>query len=67
MSNPKDVFKRYEPIETHLCSEEELGLVDGDQTKPHLFPPAHGEFGARMIQGAICVDEADLYLYGANN
>ena len=56
------------PVQSHTCTDEELGLAESDGAKPHLFPLAKGEMNMESIFGEkICIDEQDLRLYGSFN
>ena len=41
-SDVNDYKETFEPLQTHNCTKEELGLTTGEYSKPHLFPSAKG-------------------------
>ena len=55
----------WQPLQTHVCTEEELGRTTGEYSKPHLFPSAKGNYDYDKVDGLICLEEQDLHLYGS--
>ena len=41
-SDVNNIKDNFEPLQTHNCTKEELGLTTGEYSKPHLFPSAKG-------------------------
>ena len=62
----ENTYKRYEPLQTHTCTAEELGLEKSKNVKPHLFPLADGEGDYdNNKNGWLCIDEHELKLFGS--
>ena len=53
-------------INSHICSEEELGLVEGDSK---FFPIAESSLEAVAInqRGMVCLDESDIHIRSDKN
>ena len=59
-----DYFDYQKPLKKHICSDEELGLVDNPK-RAHLFPLGKGQPDKVKKDYIWCVDEDDLVVYGS--
>ena len=62
-------FWRVTPLETHICSDEELGLSEDSNVRP-LFMPSNKKFTGNLdsYRGKIiCIDREELRLRGEYN
>ena len=66
--DPERLSKISYPLETHICTDQELGLAESGGTMPHLFPLVKNEYD--ILNGSeekLCINEQDLRLYGSYN
>ena len=59
-----DYFDYQKNLETHLCSDEELGYTD-DPKWPHLFALGRGQPDKVTKDHIMCLKEEDLLIYGS--
>ena len=67
INNEGNFFSERVRLESHVCTPEQLGMVDGDAGDKATFYSIHRSsivFVKNYQKKFLCIDKKDLFIYG---